>query len=398
MRLRCSALLAVCLVVPSLARAQSSDPLAVSRPVEPTTEQPVVPCEYAVADQSASCHRLYGDVEFILWWLREGRVPPLLTTSSAASQGRLDRADTKILYGDDRLQTRHGDRFNGVRATLGYWLDPEGTFGVEASAFFLERDSTHFKAVSDGTTLLARPYTNPDGSQGSEIIGGPFAGGVRTGQFVGYSRIELFGEQANAVCLLAECPNLRVDVLAGARFLQMRDRLDLTATGWLLPAQTTLFGLTDHFRVHNAFYGGQAGLRGEYDCGRWSVRMRGEVALGGDDQSVQAFGDRTFQTPTQKVVQQYGLSVLPSNRGTTGQGDFDVVSEFGVDFGFQVTECLRLFVGYTLLMWNNPLRAGDQVDDVVNLSQPNGPSRPAIPFREDFFWAQGLNLGAEVRW
>jgi hypothetical protein len=398
MRMRCCAVLAVCLFAPALAQAQSPDLLAVSRPVDPTSDQPPVSCECPVADQPAPCHRLYGDVEFILWWLREGRVPPLLTTSSAASQGKLGQPDTKILYGNDRLETRHGDRFNGVRATLGYWLDPECALGVEASAFFLERDSTHFKATSDGSTLLARPYTNPDGSQGSEIIGGQFSGGVRTGQFVGYSRIELFGEQANAVCLLAECPNVRVDLLAGARFLQMRDRLDLTATGWLLPAQTILFGLTDHFRVHNAFYGGQAGLRGEYDCGRWSLRARGAVALGGDDQTVQAFGDRTFQTPTQKIVQQFGLSVLPSNRGSFGQGDFDVVSEFGIDLGFQVTECLRLFVGYTLLMWNNPLRAGDQVDTVINLSQPTGPARPAIPFREDFFWAQGLNLGAEVRW
>jgi hypothetical protein len=391
--MRYCAVLAACLVAPALVNAQAPEPLAVSRPLDASADEPQSPCECASPD-----HRLYGDVEFILWWLREGRVPPLLTTSSAVSSGRLDQPDTKVLYDNDRLATRHGDRFNGIRATVGYWLDSDDTVGVEASAFFLERDSTHFKATSDGSTLLARPFTNPDGSQGSEIIGGPFAGGVRTGQFVGYSRIELFGEQANLVGLLAECPNWHMDLLAGARFLQMRDRLDLTATGWLLPAKTTLFGLTDHFRAHNAFYGGQVGLRGEYDWGRWFVKARAEVALGGDDQSVQAFGDGLFQTPAVKIVQHHGLSVQPSNNGHFGQGDFDVVSEFGLDVGFQATDWLRLFVGYTLLMWNNPLRAGDQVDAVVNLNQPTGPPRPSIPFREDFFWAQGLNVGAELRW
>jgi hypothetical protein len=53
-------------------------------------------------------------------------------------------------------------------------------------------------------------------------------------------------------------------------------------------------------------------------------------------------------------------------------------------------------------MWDSPIRSGDQVDQVVNPSQFTGslvgPAAPGVPFREDFFWAQGVNLGVEFRW
>src|SRR5262249_9730598 len=59
--------------------------------------------------------------EYIFWWLREGRMPPSLTTSSPASAGLLGEPDTHTLYGGGRLETRHGDQFNGVRVAAAYW-------------------------------------------------------------------------------------------------------------------------------------------------------------------------------------------------------------------------------------------------------------------------------------
>jgi Putative beta barrel porin-7 (BBP7) len=393
-----AALLLVCVLRPAPGLAQCPDsPVASPVLAGPAPDCSAEPCEKSSADR--------WDVrgEYLLWWLREGRVPPLLTTGSAASQGVLGRLDTRVLYGGGTLPTRHEDRFNGTRWTLGYWLDDAHSLGIEGSAFFLERDSTYFKATSAGDTLLARPFFNAaDGSPASEVVAGPAAGGARSGGFVGYSRVELFGEEVNCRVPLAADRDWCVDLLAGAHFLQMRDRLDLTAVSRLLPDQATLFGETDRFRADNRFYGGQAGLRAEYRRGRWSVNLRGEVALGATEQEIRAFGDRTFQTPLTKVVQLYGLAVLPSNRGTFYNTDFDVVSEVGVNLGYQVTGHLRLFAGYTFLAWANPVRAGDQVDLIINTAQLTGqtarPARPTIPFREEFFWAQGVNVGLDFHW
>ena len=325
----------------------------------------------------------------------------LLTTSSFASGGRLGQPDTQILYGDDRLETRHDDRFFGGRFGL-EWLSNDQSWGLEARAFFLERDSTHFEATSDGSTLLAIPYTNAlTGQPASEIIAGPTAAGLRNGGFVGYSRIELYGEEGNVVIPLAGSPNLNCELLVGSRFLQMRDRVDLTATGWLLPEQTTLYGLEDHVRVHNAFYGGQVGLQGDYCLGRWVLNFRGTVALGGDDQQVQAYGASLYQTPTERIVQPYGLAVQPSNTGSFSHSAVDFVSEVGVNLGYRLTDALTLFVGYTFLYWNNPLRAGDQLDMFIAPagSTSSGPqSYPIIPFKSDNFWAQGVSVALDFRW
>jgi hypothetical protein len=350
--------------------------------------------------------------EYLFWWLREGRVPPLLTTGPPASQGLLGQPGTEVLYGGDRLETRHGDQFAGGRCELTYWLDAARTVGVEGRAVFLERDSTYFKALSDGSQLLARPFINAlDGAPMSAILGGPFTttlppapplAGVRTGGFVGYSRIELFTQEANLRWTFMATPAWRLELLAGARFLEMRDRLDLTASGFLLPEQTTLFGLTDHFHVHNFFCGGQLGLVGTCSWGRWFAEMRTDVALGGNAEQVQALGDRLYQTPLVRLTLPYGLAVLPSNTGTFARTAVNGVCEVNATLGCQLTRHWRFLAGYTLLLWDKPIRAGDQVDLVVNPTQLAGPllgaARPSIPFKEDFLWAQGLNTGLELRW
>jgi hypothetical protein len=333
-------------------------------------------------------------MDYVLWWLREGRLPPALTTSSPASRGLLGLPDTQTLYGDDRLETRHGDRFNGLRFTLDYWFGEERNIGIEGRAFFLERDSTHFKAQSDGSTLLAIPFFNPDGSPGSDIIAGQTAAGLKSGGYVGYSRIELFGEEANCVARLLDMGSFHLLGLAGARFLQMRDRTDLTAAGHLLPAQTTLFGLEDHFRTANAYYGGQVGLREVLDLGPWSLNLGGDIGLGGNAEQVRAFGQQILQTPTQRIVTPTGLFVQQSNTGTFNHTDLNMVAEANLNVGYRVCKHMQLIVGYTFLLWDGVLRAGDQIDQVIN---PNG-TRPAIPFKEDLFWAQGVNAGAVFSW
>jgi hypothetical protein len=373
-------------------------PVAAAEPTESLAPPAIPPAspegpQTAAVDSGAPSARLLVSVDYILWWLREGRMPATLTTGPQAAQGLPGQPGTQILYGGDRLETRHGDRFNGVRPSLAYWFDDAQTVGVEGNGFFLERDSTHFKATTDGSMLLARIYENPDGSPASAVIGGDAPAGPRTGGFVGYTRIELFGEEANFVAPLIAGDAFRLEAVAGARFLQMRDRTDLTATGLALPAETTLFGLEDHYRTYNAYYGGQVGLRGELTYGCWFVNLRGEIGLGGNVEEVRAFGSNLFQTPTERLVTLTGLTVQASNSGTFRRTALNMVSEMGLNVGYRVTDHVRVYGGYTFLLWDSPLRSADQIDPVVSTA-----TRPAIPFKEDLFWAQGLNVGVEFAW
>src|SRR5204862_7789997 len=121
----------------------------------------------------------------------------------------------------------------------------------------------------------------------------------------------------------------------------------------------------------------------------------GVVAFGADDQIIRAKGDRVIHTPEQRTTFDYGLYVQPSNRGSFERIVGDFVTEWGMTLGCDWTSWLRGRVGYTLLTWRNPVRPGDQIEP-LNLTG-TGPA-PTIPFRSDFFWAQGLNLGIELRW
>lgn len=344
------------------------------------------------------------EVDYVYWFLRRMYAPALLTTGPTGSAGILGAPDTTIVHGNDRLHSRHGDRYIGVRLRGDWWLDDAQSFGLTGSAFFLERDSSNITYRQYTLTPLARPYTDAtDGSQKSLIVAGVVPGiGELSGGFNAYSRVELFGQDLNALFALRTGDNYRLNGLLGGRFLQMRERLDLTGTSRLLPEENILFGLTDHIHTFDKFFGAQAGVTGEWRMGNFSIGGKATVALGIDAQEIKSKGDRVLHTPLERVTQPYGLYVLPSNSGEFQRAAFDVVTEVSFNLGWDLTRWLSLRVGYGLITWNNPVRPGEQIQP-VNLTQVSpaglsGPALPAIPFKEDFFWAHGGSVGLEVRW
>ena len=99
-----------------------------------------------------------------------------------------------------------------------------------------------------------------------------------------------------------------------------------------------------------------------------------------------------------------GLLALPSTIGSRSRDRVAVIPVFGAQLGYQLTSHLRAYAGYTFLYWGEVVRAGDQVDLAVNpnllppATQPvSGPLRPAPRFENTSFWAQGIDLGLELR-
>jgi hypothetical protein len=393
MRWPCAALLLAVLAAPAGAR----EPVDANPGPDPDDPCAAEPCPVPPDD------RLRVDVDFLYWFLERMRVPALLTAGTPQSGGVPGVPGTETLYGDGRLDSRHG-RFVGVRFDVDGWFDAERTLGLDVSAFFLERDSSNVTVPWGADPVLARPYVDAaDGRPKAFVVAGPSPGvGDLAGSFNAYSRIELFGQDASVLFGLARGEAWSVDALAGARFLQMRERLDLTGVSRVLPDEAVLLGATDHFHTFDKFFGAQLGLRGEARCGRWFAEGKLALAVGGDDQQVRTYGDRTYPAPGLRQTTDYGVYVLPGNRGSFERGEFDFVTEVRLDVGRDLTRHARVRVGYTLLTWLNPVRPGDQIGP-VDLAQvaPGAPpfsGKPSVPFREDFFWAQGLNAGLEFRW
>ena len=80
------------------------------------------------------------------------------------------------------------------------------------------------------------------------------------------------------------------------------------------------------------------------------------------------------------------------------------VPEVSCRVGYQITPNIRATVGYTLIIWDDVARAGDQINRVINPTFvpgfPGGPSTtpvPSIPLYQNNLYIQGLTLGMEVR-
>jgi hypothetical protein len=383
--------------------------------------------------------------EYLLWWIKNSQIPPLITTGAAgatALPGVLGQSDTSVLFGGSGVdnQTREG-----ARVSAGFWLNDSHTVGIEGGYFFLGSRAVRFDDSSTGalgSPVIARPFFDViSGIQNAQLVAFP---GIARGEIHVSSSSRLQGAElnldccsdcspcrdacANQACHSAEaakynvCHNTccgcgySVCLLGGLRYLQLDEGLDSTETSHVnpsLPGGAPLFGgstitVIDQFDTHNYFYGAQVGARAEFSRGCVFVDVLAKVALGATHEVVDIQGATAITSPTgTTVVTPAGLLALESNSGHFTRDRFAVVPEVGINIGYQITKCLRASVGYTFLYWSAVARPGDQVD--LGLSGTRIPTdtrfnplaaatRPAVLLRDTDFWAQGINFSLEVRY
>lgn len=360
--------------------------------------------------------RVWVGADFLLWWTRGDHLPPLLTTSPPGTPepvaGVLGRPGTSILFGDQDVDTRVRP---GFRATVGGWFNKDQTTGIEANFFYLGTETTHYNASSDGIPILARPFVFADpgifGQSASEKIAYP---GLVRGDFHASTPSSLLGTDVyfrQALCCGCCC---RLDMLAGYRYLRLREGLDISETEISTNPASPAFGIpaviNEGFDTRNEFNGGEVGLIGEYQHKCWIVRGYAKVALGCTERTVDIHGTTQLSNLTPETG---GLLAQPSNIGNYHSSVFSVVPEVGVNLGYAITPHVRVFTGYSFLYWNRVARPGEQVDLRVNSTQfpqfgltPRtnlgngalvGQPLPGFNFHSSDFWAQGVSFGLEFR-
>src|SRR5271165_5115946 len=107
--------------------------------------------------------RLYGGVEYLLWWVKGAPLSvPLVSTGPAANdEGFLVNSDTTILYGAPFAPASGGGGIQnfhaipGGRLTLGYLLDEDRRLAAEARVFILDGGSAGFTAQGNSTAFGA---------------------------------------------------------------------------------------------------------------------------------------------------------------------------------------------------------------------------------------------------
>jgi hypothetical protein len=349
--------------------------------------------------------RVWASAEYLLWWFRDQNLPPLVTTGTPASGGILGSGGTLLVGASDF----NSEDFSGGRFTLGAWLNDCHTVGIEGGYFFVgpRRDDIIVSSSgAPGSPLLARPFVDETGLPNAEIAAFP---GVAAGTITISQRSFLQGADVNGlVNVCCSCAG-RLDALAGFRYLDLDERLDVLEDVTIFPTSPILAGdhivVADAFQTRNQFYGGQIGGRYEIIRGRIFANILGVIGFGDTHQSVNIMGSSTVTTPAgATTVASGGLLALPSNIGHYTRDEFSVVPELGLNIGYQFTDHVRAYIGYTFLYWSDVVRPADQINLNINstmiptsVTTPVGPARPTFSFRDTDFWAQGINFGVQVR-
>jgi hypothetical protein len=363
---------------------------------------------------------VWGSADFLYYWFKDMRSPPLVSVNTLGDIAALNRAGSRVLYGGNLEDQGHA----GGAFTLGFGIpgdnpaDPCCIAGFEGGFLFLAREGRTLRAFSEGNPVIGRPFT--DISTGVPIpfvqaVANPagFFPALAGGVAVDYSSL-LYGFEANGICRFCcdLCAGYRVDALFGFRHLGLSEELSIHEDLQARDGSGETIIVRDSFRTRNNFYGGQLGLRGETQFGNWFVQATGKVALGVVNERVYIDGF-TIDTlpPFAPVRATGGLLAQTSNIGRYGRTEFAVLPEVQVRLGYQVNSFLRLSVGYSFLWLSTVARPGDQIDTVVNTNlipgfangvqlpnPPGGPNRPAFHFQQTDFWAQGIMVGAELRY
>jgi hypothetical protein len=342
-------------------------------------------------------------MEYLQWWLRQPRTPPLVTTGSLndAVPGALGQPNTVVLLDrPDQGQSHPGARVTGI------WEFGEGgAWAVDASGFWLSLTTgrqTFGGDGSPGSPVITRPFFNANtGTQDADPVNLP---GIQSGALTVYAPTRMYGADANLrwTPFLSRATGTAFTFLAGYRFLSLDDKLifDESIGGAPGSVGSTVFALQDNFTAYNRFYGGQVG--GEYDCcfGCFVVQAIGKVAFGTNQQRlrISGFTTATAADGTVTVNPQAGLFAGPGNVGRFSNSDFSIVPEGQLNLGIDFNRNVRLTMGYNVLYWTRVARAGNQINPDVNVQPVGGPPIPPLQptfngFQTQALWVQGFDVG-----
>jgi len=386
---------------------------------QPCLEDPLCTLPTAFGRQGSWGNgRNWLSAELLLWWNRSSQVPPLVTTSSPQFNGIPGQGDTQVLLGGSFGNTFHvGGRVGG-----GHWFDDNQCQGFDWRVFWLSPTTTSYTATVPPYTLLARPFFNTDPNianvpfgQSAEVVAGP---GVANGFVKVTMKDTLWGAEANYRSSLWRNETARLDFLLGYRYLDLQDTLTIVEGFNRVPGSDFNIGtpaqsgiIADQFRTTNQFHGGQIGLVGTIQRGRWSLNARSSIAFGTVFQSADISGAQSLMFPNGTVQTSPGglLAVPGANIGHWTQSRFAVVPEVGLNFGYQLTSRLQLFVGYNFLYLSSALRPGGVIDPNVDAARvpnllPAGAATPVTPvhpvplMNPTGYFIQGINFGLVYRW
>jgi hypothetical protein len=395
--------------------------MAVSQPLQPVVEPvPDLPqpdparagrrTRSALDPSDGPLDNTWYSAEYLLWWRKPEKLPPLATGNQFAYPA-LNHPTTQVLLGG---RTPDAPSTGGGRFVLGRSFGPTNSVGMEIGYFFLSTHSVAEETGGGGNELgsaIGRPFFNPRTGREEVIL---VASQAMLGRLDVTETARVQGWEVTGLANLYHSEPLKLHALVGYRYFMLNEGVRIEQRGLYNAPQSnsTATALTrtmsaDQFDAHNRFHGAELGLRTEWNRGGFFAQLDTRVSLGRAVQVVRISGQTvTVADSTSGPVVSYfpnGVLGQPSNTGRVERNQFAVLPEAGVRVGYQYGERSRFFVGYNFLYLNRAVRAADQIDRVVDVSQsantiPGAGVRPEVLFDRSDFWTQGITFGLEWRY
>jgi hypothetical protein len=310
--------------------------------------------------------------------------------------------NTSVLFGGERMLD---EGRSGGRVILGTWLDACHVNGLQLSYVGLASESAEFFGSDEQFSILARPFQDVvAGTQDARLV-------VFPELITGALSIDLSTEFQSAEAVWRRAGSggwgCRTDFYLGYRYASLDDDVLIRELTESLaePTEGTNFDLTDEFRTRNEFHGGQFGVRVTgMAAGYWQWELLGKMALGNTRTQTSIRGQTIVTLPNgTSSTQPAGLLAQGTNIGEYETDELGTISEASLTLRRQLGYGWSVHCGYNLLLWTDVLRAGEQIDTGINVSQIppgtlSGEPRPEFPDATNDFWAQGLNLGLEFNY
>ena len=342
---------------------------------------------------------------------------PLVTVGSPLDQhpGALGQPGTSVVFGNNTVDF---GLLSGARLEGGLFLEKSNTFSVDVAGFWTIPVTQTFSIGSDanGNPLIARPIFNVVLQREAALINS--SPGNLAGSLTIDAKSEMQGMEFNARYHTYTMERFHSDFLVGFRYLRLAERLRiqeqinpinnmfLTYQGNFVAAPNSLAD-QDSFQTSNQFFGPQIGARVSWEY-RWlSLEGFAKLGLGVTEQQTTIDGSTTMVSPAGNQTTAGGILALPSNIGNHNRAVLGVVPEFGLTIGVDVTQHVRLNLGYSMLLWNHVVRPGNQYDHNVNPTQvpgsptfgpSTGPTAPTYRFNDELFWSNTFNVGIEFHY
>lgn len=370
------------------------------------------PCYY----NSCCCDCFWGDAEFLYWKIQDSPQPVPLAFESPNLPSSLDDPSAHIVLGGNKIKT---DWSPGARFALGGWLDSCRTLGVEASYFILPYQSkkhTVHGSGDIGEEFLFVPFFDVfNNIESATLVAGPFPSfpGPIDGSVSRKLRNRMQGAELNGIWALPTCVcALNIDLIAGFRWWNFDESFTFKTDSTFQAIPTSIFKTKDKFAAQNNFYGGQIGIGLNYNCDCFFANVIGKVALGENYYQLNIHGNLlTNQFPPDPFAKnsdefEGGIFAQGTNIGKHKKNQFCVIPEVEANFGWQVTECFRVKVGYTFLWASKVLRPAKQIDRNINPTQSVaithnpfaeliGTPAPKALSKTNSLWVQGVSAGID---